>query len=114
MVSEVLQSKIKSKFKKRDLDISFGYVSFYENELNEILKDNIIRNLITPMEWYLTGTTEFIGINTEEKTGNTVYVLFCYFIRNNWEPLFKFNYSERELTDLICMKIQEKYPELII
>ena len=115
MISEDTQKYVKSRIKKQfRVNIMFGYVDFYETELNELIKDNIMRGLIQPLEWYNTGKTEYVREKTEEKTGNTIYGLFAWFVGNNFEIFLKHNYEKEELYLQIAKTLHEKYPEVLI
>jgi hypothetical protein len=115
VIPEEIQSRVKQRIKKKfKKNLMFGFVEFYETELNELIKDNILRGLIQPLEWYNTGKTEYVRETVEEKTGNKVYGLFAWFIGNKYEILYKHRYEEDELFNYIAKTLHEKYPEELI
>jgi len=115
IISEEIQKHVKERiYKKFKVKIYFGYTEFYESELNELLKDKILRGLIEPLEWYNNCKTEYVRERTEEKTGNTVYGLFSWFVKDNFEIFMKYSYDKDELYTLIATTLHEKYPEVLI
>lgn len=115
VIPEDIQRKVKDRIKhKFGVSIMFGFVEFYEDELNELIKDKIMRGLIEPLEWYNTGKTEYvrerIGVNTEE----IIYGLFAWFVGNHFEILLKHRYEENELYMIVAKTLYDKYPEALI
>lgn len=106
-----VKKRIKEKF---NVTVMFGYIDFYEEELNDLIKDQILREVIEPLEWYNIGKTEYVRVTQDSVTENKTYGLFAWFIGRHWEVVFNFNISKEQLYNQIEKVIYEKYPEELI